>query len=389
MPPPFHTKCGYHIQDGSNFCGAAVAMMVLAQQGQSFTTLDQVTLQGALVLGAPPNVATLPDKLADTLNDRIPDRFRVVPASSAPDVARHVLRSLMQDIPSAVPMYTDNHWTVIEGMDTDVTPAPGQPYEISVVWVHNPMPIAVVKVPPHSLGDNCRLSGSSIVAVHYDYGAWLKLVEQTKGNFRFKCVVSADPDPIDIGFPAAPSPPPPIVPSFNESMAEDTLLDFLRSDGFGKAEVVSRLAPSGQVKAKTIGLVRGLTEHVSDYYLVSAIDDRGFIGLAEIDAKRPWLRSLGVLGSPQENLVPDMQEVLQIILEASLPGLPPHSNNWWHSQLKLARLVWRPCAESLSPYIPFLAVPLGSNMQPQSHVFVRFTIERAAFLELTDPLQGG
>jgi hypothetical protein len=385
--PPFHTKCRYHVQDGTNLCGAAAAMMILAQQGQSLDTLAQGTLNGPLVRNAPLGVATTPNNLADVLNSQFPDRFRVVTASSAADVARHAVQSVMQDVPSAVPIYSDSHWTVVEGIETNVTPALNQPYEISAVWVHNPTTTPVNGVPPHGATDDCMLIGPGIVAVRHHYGAWLSLVGQPKDDFRFKCVTSAVP--INIGFPSAPSAPPPIVPSFNGSLAEETLLNILRSDGFGNSEIVSRLSPSGLVRTKSLGLVRSLAEDISDYYLVSVVDDRGIIGLAEIDAKRPWLRSLGILGCPLEKIIPDTQEILHALLQAQLPGLPSDSGSWWHSQLQSARLVWRPCNESSSPYIPFLAVPLGSNLEPQRHAFVRTTIEKSVFRELTDPLQGG
>jgi len=67
--------------------------------------------------------------------------------------------------------------------------------------------------------------------------------------------------------PNAPAPPPPIAPSFNESMAEDTLLDILKSDGLGESKIVSRLAPSGQIKSEVAWLVRSLDENIADYYL--------------------------------------------------------------------------------------------------------------------------
>jgi len=36
-----HTGCAYHTQDTSYYCGAAAAMMVLAEIGVSYTDLDE------------------------------------------------------------------------------------------------------------------------------------------------------------------------------------------------------------------------------------------------------------------------------------------------------------------------------------------------------------
>ncbi|MFY9819959.1 MAG: hypothetical protein WAM82_01155 [Thermoanaerobaculia bacterium] len=358
-------------------------MMILAQQGQSFTMLDQVKLFGLLVPNILTGVATTPDSLAAVLNGQFPDRFRVASATTSADVARYTLWSLMQNVPAAVPAYQDGHWTVVERMDTDATPAPGQPYSISAVWAHNPDDIPVNGVPPHGPKDSCA---STITSTYLDYRKWLGLVDQNANPFKLKCVVSTVP--INIQIPRAPIPPPPIVPSFNESMAEDALLNTLKLDGLGESKIISRLSPSGQVKAKSLGLVRGLDENIADYYLVSAVDNRGVIGLAEIDAKRPWLRSFGILGIPQEKVTPDRQEILQALLQAQLP-VASDSESWWTSQLQSAQLVWRPSNESSSPLAPFLAVPLGSSLEPQRHAFVRFTKDKPVFRELTDPLPGG
>lgn len=383
---PIRTKCRYHVQDKPNFCGPAVAMMILAQQGQNLDTLDQGQLNGILVAPVGSSIATLPGPLLNFLNSRIQSAFSLASVNSSPSVARHVIQSLVHNVPSAVTIFEDGHWAVVEGVSTDVDPALGNPYRVFRIWMHNPSPGAVAEVPPHKADDGCGFLGlPGIKEDGYDYNEWLNLVNLPENAaLKFKCVVSSQP--LQIEQPESVLPLPPAEPLFNKERAEFTLRENLDS------EILSRLSPSGEVKTNSLGLVHSLSEGISDYYLVSIADDRGVIGLARIDAKRPWLRSIGILGRPREKVAPDQQDILQTLLDTNLPEIPSNSEEWWNSQLKSAQLVWRPCIESMSLYIPFLAVPRGSNLQPQlpqSHVFVRFTTEKSVFLELTDPLQGG
>lgn len=384
--PYIRTMCRYHVQEKPNFCGATAAMMILAQQGKDIDKLDQMALYGVLASAIGSGIATLPAALVNVLNGEIPGAFRLVTENSASGVARHVIQSLLHKIPSAVTIYGDGHWAVVEGVSTDVDPTLGQPYKVSKVWMHNPSPGAVAGVPPHKPDDGCGSLGlPGIKEDGYDYRDWLSLVSLPEdANFKSKCVVSSQPTQIEQ--PMSPFPLPPAEHPFNKERAELALrenLDF---------ETLSRLSPSGEVTAKSLGLVHSLAEGISDYYLVSVADDRGIIGLARIDANRPWLRSIGILGRPQEQIVPDGKKVLHALMNSEIPSIPgslPEFDWWWKARLEESRLVWRPCQESLSPYLPFLAVPLGANLQPQRHAFVRFTIEPSVSLELTNPLQGG
>ena len=376
------TKCRYHAQDHADFCGPAAAMMILAQQGVNVSTLDQSTMYSILRASSGSGVATLPAALVGILNVSFSGRFGLTPGGAASGAARRVLQSLLKNVPAAVPVYEDSHWTVTKAMTTDVDPASGQPYNILRVWMHNPSPGA--GTPPHSSTDVCGLAGyPGIKEGGYDYREWLSYISLPGELFKYQCVVGTQL--VDIPESLAPPPLPPALPGFDSAGAEDVVQYHLDS------EVLERLAPSGEIQARSVGLVHSLAEGIADYYLVAISDVRGYIGLACIDAGRPWLRSIGILGSPQEKIFPETEEVVHSLMDSELPG---ESNgalalDLLNTRLKEARLVWRPCQESPVPFTPFLFVPLGGNLDSESHAFVRFTERPAVFLELTRPLQGG
>ena len=73
----FNTGDRYHTQDTDYYCGAACAMMILAEIGVPYGSLDQVDLYNSNHShnAVPTGWATDPYGLCYTLNDRRPASF--------------------------------------------------------------------------------------------------------------------------------------------------------------------------------------------------------------------------------------------------------------------------------------------------------------------------
>ena len=116
-------------------------------------------------------------------------------------------------------------------------------------------------------------------------------------------------------------------------------------------------------------LVKRLDEPERGYYLVTWGDEQGIRLIAEVDANTVELTS--AVAAAQSQLMIDMTEARRLVLEKSSQEV-----------LGEPQIVWHPCRESSSPYLPFYRFTTAEGM-----VFVRG--DGALYTSLTPFGKGG
>src|SRR5512133_3285971 len=138
------TSSRYHTQDTGYYCGAACAMMILAEIGVPYAQLDQDVLYASNHShNVQPSWATAPYGLRFTLVDRRPPGFtntfvahkRLAEADGTLDVL-YTLR--VYGVSPAILVFHCQHWNVVVGAQTSSDPAAG-PYSIDGFWLNNPV----------------------------------------------------------------------------------------------------------------------------------------------------------------------------------------------------------------------------------------------------------
>ena len=198
----------YHTQDTSYYCGGACAMMVLAEIGVGYGSLDQDDLYNSnhshnVVAGW----ASDPEGVRFTMVDRKPAAFGntfVVyrQASEAGGSQKLVYTLEHYGVSPIVLVYGCAHWIVVCGVQTDVNPATG-PYTIQGFWVNNPVHEANE---PHAAGDICGSGGSHGIENQWvSYATWQSTYftgcayDSADGSAQFISV--CDPDVPKIAVP--------------------------------------------------------------------------------------------------------------------------------------------------------------------------------------------
>src|SRR5262245_25132345 len=131
-----NTGSRYHAQNTAEYCGAACAMMILAEIGVPYASLNQSDLHESIHShNALRGWAADPVGLCSTLNDRrpasfLPRSFVVHKRLTEAEGTRDVASALVHDRISVAVLLTERgHWTVVCGLQTDVDPASG-PYAV-------------------------------------------------------------------------------------------------------------------------------------------------------------------------------------------------------------------------------------------------------------------
>jgi hypothetical protein len=304
MPWIKNTGGKYHTQDTSYYCGAASAMMVLAEVGVGYANLDQDDLYTS---NHNHNVlsgwATDPEGLRFTMVDRKPAAFLntfVVYRSASEAAGSQKLVYTLQHygVSPIVLVYGCQHWIVVCGVQTDVNPATG-PYVIDGFWVNNPV---WEDNDPHAAGDICGSGGSHGVENQWvSYALWqstfLTGCAYDSADSSLQFISVCDPDVPKIGAPRRVEP----VRYFNgrSLIAARDVLKGLTQDlkrlGLLAAKQTSRVARG---RFTTPQLVERLDAENKYYYLVPSIEDGNVIGWAQVDARFGNLESLYALRRP-------------------------------------------------------------------------------------------
>ena len=381
----FHTGCKYHTQDTGYYCGAAAAMMVLAEIGLPHASMNQDDLYTS---NHSHNVkagwATDPYGLRFTLVDRKPaaftNTFVVYKPETEAEGTRKIVYTLWHyQVSPIVLVYHCMHWIVVRGVQTDVEPTPGAAYTVTGLWVNNPV---FRDNDPHTATDVCGTGGvNGVQAQWVSYADWQATYftgcnyDSATGASQFISV--CDPDEPRIELPRRRNEDHPL--DGREIASRDVAVELVHAgierNDLRKAEL---LGPVRDARFDTPVLVKRLDRPDSYYYLVHAMLEDGVIGFGQVDALLGDLQSVFVLDKPIKPYQLDRARMLRGLLRKPLElGEPEGRFRLRPDTFCVApTLVWRPCRESFSPHLPFWQITAGSQT-----VYVR--VDGAVFTTLT------
>ena len=164
----------YHTRDQNDYCGAASAMMVLAEIGRAYSDLDQDWLFGfAHSHNKKVGWACDPEGLKALLNTckptRFAPRFTIYREPSELYASYRILSILQHKGASAIALtQVRKHWLVVFGVDTDIDPTTG-PYQLQAFWLHNPLP---ENNKPHNGQDICDTGNHRPEFEWHNYHEW-------------------------------------------------------------------------------------------------------------------------------------------------------------------------------------------------------------------------
>ena len=370
-------------QENTRYCGPASAKMVLRWLG---VTRSQDDLWDAIqeesdTLGLPlcdpcPPVEcrewfTQPEALAAVIASLSSAPVKLVSEESAAATDHAIVWSLVNDIPAVALVFGVAHWVVVHGYRVDREPAhiADTGYELQGLEVIDPSlePKARLFIP----ADKWRAD--------YMTGA-------VCGRFDGRFVAVCDPEPTrPKGGPTVPGKS--LKRVSISSMLSPERVSQAALDGIARAGLLNddtwKAAMAG-VTPGTPRLVHRLDRASRFYMLVpfekgtrvqaQAMVDPYSGGLLGAGASEELGRSLSMPGST------DAAIDLVAGKYFDLPGERPHMRLRREGLTAAPTLVWKPCAESLSPYMPFTRLTYGDTaiyVRSDGEVFTRLTEPRA------------
>jgi len=395
----FNTGDRYHTQDTSYYCGAACAMMMLAEIGVPYSSLDQNDLYTSNNShNAKSGWSTDPYGLCYTLNDRrpasfLPNFFIVHKRLAEADGTRDVAFTLYHyKVSPAILVYHCAHWNVVRGVQTDIDPSTG-PYTVEGFWLNNP--VWDSSISDHDGSDTCGSGGSHGIANEFvTYAEWqtnrFNGCAYDDPNNATQWISVCDPEPARIELPRRRAvelrgdgkkliPPKQIAKLAMEGLEAYRLKDSefgrqaLKSGNWGQPLLVQRLDRS------------------NDFYYLTPWQRGGkVVALIDVDARFGVFKSIRVLPSPIQawalpaSSTKAARDSVVSVIENKLFELPDE-----RGRIKVYPgtycippvLVWKPCRESWSPHLPFYHIVVGGHslyVRIDGPVFTQLTTGRGA-----------
>ena len=383
-----NTNTKYHTQDTSYYCGAASAMMVLADIGVPYTDLDQDDLYTS---NHSHNVqtgwATDPYGLQYTLIDRRPpgftNTFLVYKPTNEAEGTRKIVHTLRNyGVPPAVLVYHCMHWIVVCGVQTDADPNSG-PYTVDGFWVNNPVWYDGGNPPPHDDSDDCGSGGIHGLGDQFvSYATWQSTYftgcnyDDPTGASQYISV--CDPQVPKMQFPQKrlskfPSDGRTILnPDKAVKFALAGIDNYNLAENKFAAEIIKHAKPGRPQQ-----VVR-LDRPNEYYYLVPLESDEGTVALAQVDARFGVFNSLQLLNRPVQEWFVPRESVMKRVegkkfqFAEDTGRLTVHPGTYCLSPT----LVWMPCRESFSPHLPFYKLTVGGQniyIRTDGEVFTNLT----------------
>lgn len=373
----------YHQQDTDVYCGAACAQMVLDSIGAGIVDQDDIYTDERNHTNELSAWYNPPDGLQWVLNNRRPSGFGGWFALYALDTEDALSRKLVwtlhhyQVAPIAM-VYKGDHWLVVRGYEASAAPTSSVDvsYTITAFEVNNPWPpvpsfygTAAAPPPPHSGSDQCGVGGTRGVAnEHIAYAAWQSFY--ATGNkygalWHGKNVAVCDPDP-------PPDRPGKVAPPgerlrgdklMRPSKAVECAVAGIRLYGLDKKrnwrETFKGTKPGRPM------LVHRLDQLDSYYYIVPMERHEDIAAAVLVDAR---------FGNYCESIAvpPRGQSLLTAMAPKTVEGLVAGKQFRLDETREALRvrneafciyptLVWQPCLESLSPFLPFHMITVGDR----------------------------
>ena len=385
-----HTGCTYHTQDTGYYCGAAAAMMILAEIGVPYSDLDQEDLYTSNHdHNAKSGWYTDPYGLRYTLVDRRPSGFTntfvVHKPTSEAEGTRDIVYTLHRwGVSPAVLVYGCMHWIVVPGLQTDVEPVgAATDYTVEGFWIHNPVYHATSPPPPHDAGDGCGSGGTLGNANDFvTYAGWQSTYftgcnyDDPAGSPQYISV--CDPDVRDIELPRRRAKK--LLADGRKFLVSEEAVKFsqvgLDEYGLLKDERVAaamREAQPGQPLA-----VLRLDRPNTYYYLVPWQTKGRVTALTQIDARFGIFHSLQLREKPVPQEFLSRQAVLERVAHKrfELPEKLGRLILYPEVACLSPTLVWQPCWESFSPHLPFYQFTVGEHtiyVRVDGEVFTKLT----------------
>lgn len=381
-----HTGARYHTQDTGYYCGAAAAMMILAEIGVPYSSLDQDDLYNSNHNNnAQGGWYTDPYGLRHTLVDNRPSGFTNTfgvqkPTSEAEGTRKIVYTLHKYEVSPAVLVFGCAHWIVVPGVQTDVEPVSGATYTVQGFWIHNPVH---QDNEPHSATDVCGSGGASGNANDYiTYANWQANYftgcnyDDSSGNKQYISVCDPDEPNLKLPLRAARK----FLFDGRELIARENAIQIsqesLKTHNLLEDKRVADIVSSGR-PGKPISVLR-LDRANTYYYLVPWEQEGRVAAITQVDARFGEFLGLHLREAPLEKEFLHREEVLKSIANEKIQLSDMMGRVKLDPEIACLSptLVWQPCWESWSPHLPFYQFTIGEHklyVRVDGEVFSRLT----------------
>lgn len=382
-----HTGCRYHTQDTGYYCGAAAAMMILAEIGVNYSNLDQDDLYNSNHNNnAQSGWYTDPYGLRFTLIDRKPSSFSntfvVHKPTSEADGSRDIVYTLHKyKVSPAVLVFGCAHWIVVPGVQTDVEPVTGSTYVIDGFWINNPVH---EDNEPHSATDVCGSGGVQGSANEFiTYADWQTTYftgcdyDDASGNKQYISV--CDPDVRKIELPSSREKI--FLADGKTIIRPKEALRFahtgLEEYGLVKNELVAR-SLDGTEPGEPLLVLR--LDKINSYYYLVPWEKNGVVtAMTRLDARFGFFSGIRLVGDQTKAKMITRNKVMKYVSEMRL-DLPEKLGRFRlfpETACLSPTLVWQPCWESWSPNLPFYQLTIGNiviYIRMDGKIFTKLTM---------------
>ena len=375
------------IQEQYDYCGPATAKMVLRWLGVSrsqntlWDLIQEETDDLSLPLEEPclgdyTEWATRPEPLAAVIKDLSGADIKLVSETTAAAVDHAVVWSILQGIPAVALVDGANHWIVVHGYDVNREPANMNDTNYQLLGFH---------IIDSNRPDKAR-----------DYvpaAAWrsTKMTGVVCGKFDGRFVAICDPEPTRVKGGPTVSPTVSRTPQKRElagTLLRVDRLSRMAFEGVRRAGLLDdetwKKAMAG-VKVGQHCLVHRLDRPLSFYAIVPFEKGGRVQAQAMLD---PYSGELLGAGASEElakslAMATTADDAIRRVAGKyfDLPGERPHLRLRREGLSAAPTLVWKPCRESLTPYMPFTQVTYGKHT-----LYVR--TDGKVFTSLTSPRRG-
>lgn len=395
--PTFPPIKDFHQQDWPDYCGAACLQMVLHMLGFPLSKLSQLSLFTDTVARSSLEIpgimwSSAPDGMIKTLIHRLPpitgSNYHLFEEATATDVTTQIIRTItIYKKPSIALVFHRQHWVVVLGY---------RPFSIFLdggFWINNPWPPLPTPVlndesqplPPHTDDDVCGSGPARTFGQPHEFVtgiAWIKIymtgvdIGHWTGKFLAISIKTKTVFPeFEYLYKRNQFPEGPII---SPEDAKENAVKAIEQYEFNKEEFLLGVL-DGAVPEKTM-LVQHLDFEDEFYYIVQMISpNKEIAALVSVDGKDGKFNQAGFAQKDkpiycdfiERNAIPEI-----LGKKIPLPGKDEYLYVHPETVSVYPTLVWKPCAESLTPYLPFFQVLIKDKL-----VYVR--VDGKLFTELT------